>query len=174
MIRIPLTAYAEAYVASLPDRKDPVREIERVQHALRTVPALASYIADPSISVKERSHALNIAIDDCATETVNLVLLIAAQRQLKKIDRLMTYVRDAYANATQTRVATATAAIPLTEKERKEIAKILEQKTGQHISLTERIDPTIGGGLLIQLGDWEFDATVAGRLRRMKHAITTV
>jgi F-type H+-transporting ATPase subunit delta len=174
MIRLPLQAYAEAYVAAMPDRKDPVGELTRVYETLNATPELASFIADPSISTHERSKALNVAASDLAKETVNIVLLIASHRLLKKMDRLIACVRDAFARSTNSRAASATAAVPLTDKERKEITKILEQKTGTHVTLTERIDPAIGGGLLIQLGDWEFDATVAGRLRRMKHALNTV
>lgn len=174
MIKLPLQAYAEAYVAAMPDRKDPVGELTRVHEVLNATPELASFIADPSIATDERSKALKVAMDGLAKETVNIVLLIASHRLLKKMDRLIACVRDAFARASHSSVASATAAVPLTEKERKDITKILEQKTGTHITLTERIDPAIGGGLLIQVGDWEFDATVAGRLRRMKHALNTV
>lgn len=174
MIRIPLSAYAEAYVSAMPKGKDPVGELQRIQAAFNAAPDLASFVASSSIADEDRRRAMAVASHDVSEETQQFILLLAGNRLLKRLDRIIALVSDASARAKGETTASVTSAVPLIDKERKEIMNILEQKTGSHVALAERINPAIGGGLIVQLGDWEFDATVAGRLRRLKHELNTV
>jgi len=174
MIKIPLSTYAEAYVSSMPKGADPAGEIQRVLLAMSAAPELATYVASPSIPEEDRLKAIEIAAPDISMETRRFILLLARAKLLKRLERIGALVREAAAKARSESVISVTSAVPLIDKERKDIAKIFEARTGTHVSISERIDPSIKGGLLIQLGDWEFDATVAGRLRRLKHAINTV
>ncbi len=171
MIRIPLTTYAEAYVSAMPKGKDPVGELQRVHAAFASTPDLASFVASASIADEDRRRAMTVAAHDISEETQQFILLLAGNRLLKRLDRIIALVRDASARAKGETSASVTSAVPLIDKERKEITKILEQKVGTHIALAERINPSIGGGLIVQLGDWEFDATVKGRLRRLQQTL---
>jgi F-type H+-transporting ATPase subunit delta len=174
MIRIPLNTYAEAYVGAMPKGKDPVGELQRVHAAFNAAPDLASFVASASIDAADRRRAMALAAHDISEETQQFILLLAGNKLLKRLDRIIALVRDASARSKGETTAAVTSAVPLIDRERKDLTKILEQKVGTHISLAERIDPSIGGGLIVQLGDWEFDATVAGRLRRLKHELNTV
>jgi F-type H+-transporting ATPase subunit delta len=166
--------YADAFVSAMPKGKDPAGELERVHRSFNAAPELASFVASASIPAEDRLKAIAVSAHEVAEETQRFVLLLAQNKLLKRLDRIVALVRDAAARSKGETTASVTSAIPLIDKERKEIMKILEQKTGTHVSLAECIDPSIGGGLIVQLGDWEFDATVAGRLRRLKHELNTV
>ena len=174
MIKIPLSAYAEAYVSSMPKGQDPVGALQRIQHAMTAAPELASYVASPAIPETDRLNAIEIAAPDVPVETRRFVLLLARAKLMKRFERISALVREAAANARGESVIAVTSAVPLIDKERKDITHILEARTGTHVSLSERIDPSVKGGILVQLGDWEFDATVAGRIRRLNNAINTV
>lgn len=60
-----------------------------------------------------------------------------------------------------------TTAVPLTDEQRATIKQTLEDKMGS-VSLVEDIDPAILGGIRIIAGSKEIDATVKGRLNRLK------
>jgi F-type H+-transporting ATPase subunit delta len=173
MIKIPLSAYAEAYVSAMPKGGNPSGELQSVQTALTAAPELASYIAAPSIPEDDRDRALKISAPETSDATRRFVLLLAKNRLLKRLDRVAALVRHRSSRARGEAVVSVASAIPLIDRERKELSKIFEARTGLRVSLAERIDPSINGGLLVRLDDWEFDATVTGKLKRLERHLVS-
>ncbi len=65
--------------------------------------------------------------------------------------------------------AEVTTAVPLSEKMRKEVLKKVKAITGQQAELKERIDEKLIGGFLLRIGDLQYDASIAGKLNRLRH-----
>lgn len=63
-----------------------------------------------------------------------------------------------------------TTVVELTDAQRKKIKDAVEQKLGAS-ALKEIIDPSIIGGIKIIIGSKELDATVRGRLERLKREL---
>lgn len=62
-------------------------------------------------------------------------------------------------------------AIPLENKEIKEIEKFLTEKLGRKIVVTNEIDKSIIGGLIIKYQDLVIDQSVTARLKELKDEI---
>ncbi len=60
---------------------------------------------------------------------------------------------------------------PLSEEEIHRIAKILSSASGKKAHITQVISQRVIGGMEIRLGDLLIDATVKGRLERLKNSI---
>lgn len=60
---------------------------------------------------------------------------------------------------------------PLTEAQKEAIKKKLEREINHEISLREVIDKKLLAGFKIKLGDWVYDASVAGQLESFKSEI---
>ena len=58
--------------------------------------------------------------------------------------------------------------VPLTEGQKLALAGEIGKKMGANVSLTNRIDPAILGGLLIRLGDQVIDRSLKGQLNRLQ------
>ena len=52
--------------------------------------------------------------------------------------------------------------------------KKLQRVTGKTITLTEKVDPSVLGGLRLDLGGTRLDGTVQGRLERLRNEISGV
>jgi F0F1-type ATP synthase delta subunit len=63
-----------------------------------------------------------------------------------------------------------TTAIELSSDQRAKIKKAVEERMGA-IALVEQVDPTIIGGIRIVAGSKELDATVKGRLERLRSSL---
>ncbi len=65
---------------------------------------------------------------------------------------------------------TVTTAVPLTDAQRSTLAKGLEKKVGttQFVAV---VDPSIIGGIKVQIGSTEYDTTLRGRLQRLKQLL---
>jgi F-type H+-transporting ATPase subunit delta len=75
-------------------------------------------------------------------------------------------------NAQQTLTASVTSAVELTKTEKKEIESMLTTMTGQQdIALECTVDPSILGGLRVEVGDWVLDTTVASQLTKLSNQL---
>lgn len=66
-------------------------------------------------------------------------------------------------------LARATSAFDLTEATRQAVTKIIQDKTGaQHVQLHQFIDPSVLGGVKIDLPGLQLDATIARKLTLLR------
>lgn len=68
-------------------------------------------------------------------------------------------------------LATVTTAVPLKEDQRTALLERLKQMTGRHVRLTEKLDPTVVGGVLLEMDGKRWDNTLRKRLEDMRQVI---
>ena len=59
-------------------------------------------------------------------------------------------------------------AVPLTAASRAALADALGRASGKSVTMTERVDPAIIGGVVARIGTFVYDASVAGQLERLR------
>lgn len=64
--------------------------------------------------------------------------------------------------------ATVVTAVPLDDAGRRDVVETLVGAVGAKVVLTEKVDPRLLGGLVVQIGDDRYDASVARELERMR------
>src|SRR5690606_3945896 len=64
--------------------------------------------------------------------------------------------------------ATVSTAVGLDDERRRSLVQRLEQQTGKHIELEERVDPELLGGVVVRIGDRLLDGSARTRLRQLK------
>jgi len=64
--------------------------------------------------------------------------------------------------------ATVTTPTPLSARELKAVRTRAEQLAGTHVELDAQTDPSLVGGLTVKIGDRLIDASVRGRLERLR------
>lgn len=62
-------------------------------------------------------------------------------------------------------------AIPLSETQKSALKVGLQKKFGE-ISLNEKLDEAIVGGIKVTVGSKQFDASITNKLEQLKHSIT--
>lgn len=62
-------------------------------------------------------------------------------------------------------------AIPLSDAALAEVKKHIESQTGKKVNLTAKVDEKLIGGLVVQVEDKLFDASVAGKLGKLKNEL---
>ena len=67
--------------------------------------------------------------------------------------------------------AVATSASPLTDEETKALQRKVAQMTGATVDLTVAVDESLIGGLTVRVGDTLYDASVRGRLERLRERL---
>ena len=67
--------------------------------------------------------------------------------------------------------AKVVSAIPLTEDEKQRLTKKLEKKSGKTVSLTCSVDPTLLGGLIVEMEGAVVDGSLRHRLLEVKEVM---
>jgi len=69
--------------------------------------------------------------------------------------------------------ATVTSAIPLDEKLRAEVLTLVKKLSDkQQFEITEKVDPSMIGGFVLNVGDRQIDASVKNKLKSLKMKLT--
>jgi F-type H+-transporting ATPase subunit delta len=130
---------------------------------------IARIVSNPSVPRAEREATLDRLLAKRVSPLVlNIVRLLDQRGRLTLLPAIaaeFTRLLDAKRGVV---AATVTSAAPLEKDEIKEIAARLETMTGQTVKLATAVDPSLIGGLTVRVGDRMIDASVRGRLERLR------
>jgi F-type H+-transporting ATPase subunit delta len=103
---------------------------------------------------------------------MNFIKLLAEKHRLPAIQRINTQYEALWAEHNKLLPVTVTSAVSLPQETIDKIGSSLEQQTGRKVVLTGNVDDSIIGGLVLQVGNMVLDASVHGRLERLRKSVT--
>ena len=119
-------------------------------------------------------RAIAVAVADgegCGALVRDFVGLLAERGRMDHFTEIMASYRNFVdADLGQARATVRTAA-PLTHAEKQELGRRLEGALGKRILLEERVDPTLLGGFVAQVGSYIVDGSLDGQLARMRERL---
>jgi len=155
-------------------RVEPVqRDLSEFADAVEASPELASFLANPQVDPVAKAGALG-ELSEGADELVhNFLRLIAGKGRAGQIPG----IRDEFqvlVDRAEGRVAVElTTAYELSDEEAAAIVAQIERASGRTVEATRRVDPELVGGMILQAGSLRVDASVRGRLERLRHELAT-
>ncbi|WP_328702786.1 ATP synthase F1 subunit delta [Belnapia mucosa] len=173
--------YALALLALADDRrKDDPAALDRIAGDLESLGKLWStdadfrgFIADPRLdSVAQRRGAFAL-LDrvGTGTEVRNLVGVLIGNRRLALLPQVVSSFGAQLAVRRGQQVAEVTSAHALTDTQRAQIAARLTEAGYSGIKLTEQVDPSILGGLIVRIGSRLYDNSIKSKLQRLQYAM---
>lgn len=105
---------------------------------------------------------------------VNFLKILCEAGILPELPACARAYRDRYNQDHNILEVTAVSAVALDESARSRLQEKLQRITGKTITLTEKVDPSVLGGLRLDLGGTRLDGTVQGRLERLRNEISGV
>jgi F-type H+-transporting ATPase subunit delta len=140
--------------------------------ALGTNKQLQTFFFSPRFSSGEKKDAIRRIIDGGSPRFVNFLELLAERNRLPATFRIRRSFDEMWREANKLLTVEVTSAIELDETLIREIGDRIEERTGRRVDLTSRVDPNIIGGLVLRVGNKVLDASVHGRLERLRKQIT--
>lgn len=170
-------AYAEALfgLASAADVVDATDEgVKGVVAAIRIHPGLRDVLADEAVPREKKREVLRDVFGPAAEPEVVSIVTLAVERGLAgELGRLA----ERFAEIAETRrnvaVAEVVTAVPLTEKLRASIAAKLTKSLGRPVTLRERVDESIVGGIVVKVAGRLLDGSVGSQLKRARQTLST-
>jgi F-type H+-transporting ATPase subunit delta len=156
------------------DRLEAVRqELEDFVTAARQVPELSALLENPQLDPRAKVDALEDVLGE-ADELVRNFLLLVVEKgratQLVEIEREFAQLVAAEAGRLEVELTTAR---ELSDEEAAGIVRQIEEASGRSVVASRSVDPNLIGGIVLQAGSMRVDASVRGRLERLRHELVT-
>jgi len=146
-------------------------ELFVLERAAATSTQLRDALADESRSVADRQRLIDLLLDGKAAPiTVRLAReALAGDRThiVAAIDELI----EIAAEARDRKVATIRTAYPISSAQQDRLRATLGRDAGSEVHLNVIVDPSLVGGLLVEIGDDVIDGTVGTRLDDVRRRI---
>jgi F-type H+-transporting ATPase subunit delta len=155
--------------------KDRVKEVHTdlgdFAAAVREVPELRAVLRNPQLDPRTKSKLLEELAADADELVRNFLRLVAEKGRIGEIEEIAAEF-DRLVAAEERRIKVElTTAIELSDEQAREIVRQIEQATGRTVEATRRVDPDLIGGLVLQADSLRVDASVRGRLNRLREEL---
>jgi F-type H+-transporting ATPase subunit delta len=122
--------------------------------------------------VDRRAIAVAVAEGEgCGALVRDFVGLLAERGRIDHFTEIIASYRNFVDEDLGQARATVRTAAPLTDAEKQELGRRLEGALGKRILLEERVDPTLLGGFVAQVGSYIVDGSLDGQLARMRERL---
>ena len=148
-----------------------LQELQTAVASIEAEPQYMRLLATPSLPKKERCALLDKAFEGGHPYLVNFLKLLCEEDLIAELPGCLRAYRDRYNIDHDILEVTAVSAVALTAQSREKLLAKLQTMTGKNIVLTETVDPTVLGGLRLDMGGKRLDGTVQRHLERMREEI---
>ena len=147
-------------------------ELFRFARVVERESALALALSDPAMPKEQKTQLLTSLLDGKAKpETIALVERTVNGRRSVPVDRALLALTEAAAARRSRKIATVTAAHELTPEQVERLTSALSAAYGTAMQVQVEVDPSIVGGVVVQVGDELIDGSVARRLEEAARAV---
>lgn len=170
-------AFFELCVEECPDRlKDISEELSALEAIFCDNPELAKLMGTPTISADEKLSLIKdiIKSGNVSEFTGNLLCLLAEKGRFGCFEGIVKCFRTKYNEHFKIAEIVVTTSTPLTEDMRAKIAARMSEVTGKTVTIREKLDPDIIGGIVIDYGSTRYDGSVRARLNAIKNELGSV
>jgi F-type H+-transporting ATPase subunit delta len=139
--------------------------------AIREVPELEELLRNPQLDPRARAEALEQLLGDTDELVRNFLLVLAEKGRGAEVEPIAEEFERLAAAAEGQLEVELTTAYELSDDEARSILRQIEDASGRRVEATRRVDPSLIGGLVLQAGSLRIDASVRGRLERLRHEL---
>lgn len=122
----------------------------------------------------EPSAKANILADLAGDDDVlfkNFLMLVAEKGRAGEIEEMAREFELLVAREERRLTVELTTARELTDKEAEDIVAQIEKAAGRKVEATRTVDPDLVGGIVLTAGSYRVDASIRGRLERLRHEL---
>jgi F-type H+-transporting ATPase subunit delta len=141
--------------------------------AIADVPQLRNVLSNPELDAADKATVLGEILGDADELTRNFVLLVTGKGRATELEEIYRELEALVAAEQRRLTVELTTAFELSDDETASILKQIETASGRDVDATRKVDPSLIGGIVLQAGSMRVDASVKGRLDRLRHELLT-
>jgi F-type H+-transporting ATPase subunit delta len=139
--------------------------------AVEQTPELRSVLRNPQLESTAKARILGDLAGDDEPLFRNFLLLTAEKGRAGEIEEIAREFERLMAREERRLTVELTTARELTDDEARTIVGQIEEAAGRKVEATRTVDPDLVGGIVLRAGSYRVDASVRGRLERLRQEL---
>jgi F-type H+-transporting ATPase subunit delta len=141
--------------------------------AVRDVPELRAILRNPQIDPRAKSAAIEAISGGMQDVVRNFLRLLAEKGRIAEVEEIARELDRLVARELGELRVELTTAQELSDEEASQIVDQIAKASGRKVEATRAVDPDLIGGIVLQAGSFRLDASVRGRLNRLRQDLVT-
>jgi F-type H+-transporting ATPase subunit delta len=129
-------------------------------------------LEDPEVDSRVKEDVLARVASGADGIVVNFLKLLAEKGRAAELEDVGKELDALVAQEQRVLDVELTTAHELSDEEFGRILGRIEEASGRKVQAARRVDPDLIGGIVLQAGSMRLDASVRGRLERLRHDLT--
>jgi F-type H+-transporting ATPase subunit delta len=139
--------------------------------AIEQTPELRAVLRNPQLESTAKASILADLAGDDEPLFKNFLLLTVEKGRAGELEEIAKEFDRLMAREERRLTVELTTARELTDGEAQEIVDQIEKAAGRTVEATRSVDPALIGGVVLQAGSYLVDASVRGRLERLRQTL---
>jgi F-type H+-transporting ATPase subunit delta len=147
-------------------------QLSQLRDATTSVDELRLLLENPEVDSRVKQDVLARIAEGSEPAVVNFVKLLAEKGRAAEIDEVVAEFDALVAQEQRVLDVELTTAHALSDTEFGRIVGRIEEASGRKVQAERKVNPDLIGGIVLQAGSMRLDASVRGRLERLRHDLT--
>jgi F-type H+-transporting ATPase subunit delta len=152
---------------------DVAGDLAALARAMDEVAELRAFLRNPQIEPSGKAAVLEQLAAEADALVRNFLRLVAEKGRAGEIPEISVELEALVARAQNRLAVELTTAHELSDDEATSIVGAIEKASGRTVEATRSVDPSLIGGIVLQVGSHRADGSVRGRLERLRHELAT-
>jgi ATP synthase F1 delta subunit len=148
-------------------------ELAGFVQTLEDVPELDAVLRNPQLDPRAKAAVLGDVLQGANELLHNFLLLVTEKGREGEIAVMQREFEAMWRRDQGILNVELTTALELSPDEQQSIILLIGEASGRKVEATSSVDPDLIGGLVLQAGAMRVDASVRGRLERLRQELTT-
>ena len=145
------------------------QELSDFSAAVREVPELRTVLRNPELDPGTKAGIVTDVIGEADQLVRNFLRLAAEKGRIGEIEEIAREFDRLLAAEERRLEVELTTAYELSDEEASGIVDQIEKASGRTVEASRNVDPNLIGGFVLQAGSMRVDASVRGRIERLRH-----
>ncbi len=168
------------YATALYSHAEDLKQLDQIASEMESLGKLIQASADfrrvvesPVLDARAQSAAVLAVLDKqgFSAPVRNLVGVVVANRRLAALPRIVVAFADLLAARRGVLLADVATAHPLSDVQRTQLIARLTEAGYSNVRLSEKVDPSLLGGMVLRIGARLYDTSIRSRLQRLQYAM---
>ena len=141
--------------------------------SLEEVPELREFLRNPQIDPAGKADVLDQVTAGADELVRNFARLVAEKGRAGELAAMNAELEALVARAQNRLTVELTTSYELSDDEARSIVETIEKASERRVEASRSVDPSLIGGIVLQVGSYRADGSVRGRLERLRHELAT-
>jgi F-type H+-transporting ATPase subunit delta len=149
------------------------QDLEDLVAAIEGVPELSAVLDNPELDQAVKAQILAEILGGADEQTLNFVRLLAEKGRAAELVPIAREFESLVAADERVLEVELTTAFQLSDDDFRSIVGQIEEASGRTVQASRSVDPDLIGGIVLQAGSMRLDASIRGRLERLRTELAT-